>query len=144
MVNIASKIWLAVSHCSVPIVERAFLDEDNSSEGEEEPETDADRKNTLFTDQGQDLDELRLSWNDFKNDFVFTGNGRAEVIDISTDEEDVIPPTIKGKEKDHRALSFRECINDLTVDSQATWWNLKSMYARRKLWGWILDPPKID
>ncbi|KAF8920291.1 WLM domain-containing protein [Mucidula mucida] len=85
-------------------VERAFLDEDNSSEGEEEPETDADRKNTLFTDQGQDLDELRFSWNDFKNDFVFTGNGRSEVIDISTDEEDVIPPTIKGKEKDHRNL----------------------------------------
>ncbi|KAF9046953.1 WLM-domain-containing protein [Hymenopellis radicata] len=86
-------------------VERAPVEEDNSSEGEDETENDADRKNTLSqTDQAQDLDELRFSWNDFKNDFVFTGNGRAEVIDISTDEEDVPPPTIKGKDKEKRNL----------------------------------------
>ncbi|THV03234.1 WLM-domain-containing protein [Dendrothele bispora CBS 962.96] len=63
-------------------------------ESEEEdiiPETDADRRKALQESETSDLSRLKSgnSWNEFDDDFNFTGTGESEPIEIPSDGEDI-------------------------------------------------------
>ncbi|KIY72376.1 WLM-domain-containing protein [Cylindrobasidium torrendii FP15055 ss-10] len=83
------------------------VDDESESEVEIVEETDADRKKALAQAKAQvDTDDVKPSWFDFRDDFVFTnsngGGGGAgtsnDVIDISSDEEGT-RITMSGKPK---------------------------------------------
>lgn len=82
-------IVIASSSTSGPADDKGSASEDDSSDEEIIfLETDADRRKTLLASETNDLEQLKnTSWTDFENDFVFTGKGGTDVIDISSDEE---------------------------------------------------------
>ncbi|KAF9069241.1 WLM domain-containing protein [Rhodocollybia butyracea] len=74
------------------------------------PETDSDRRKALLaTQHDEDLDNLHSgkSWRGFEDDFVFTGQGRSDVIDISSDEEST-GADAKGKRKASTIENFAD------------------------------------
>ncbi|PBL03642.1 WLM-domain-containing protein [Armillaria gallica] len=61
----------------------------SDSEVEIVSETDGERREALISSEKDDLRNLKSSWEEFKDDFIFTGDGKDNVIEISSDEEDV-------------------------------------------------------
>ncbi|KAG7451134.1 WLM-domain-containing protein [Guyanagaster necrorhizus] len=61
----------------------------SDSEVEIVSETDGDRREALISSEKDDLRNLKSSWEEFKDDFIFTGDGKDNVIEISSDEENV-------------------------------------------------------
>ncbi|KAK0485190.1 WLM domain-containing protein [Armillaria novae-zelandiae] len=61
----------------------------SDSEVEIVSETDGERREALISSEKDDLRNLKFSWEEFKDDFIFTGNGKDNVVEISSDEEDV-------------------------------------------------------
>ncbi|KAK0450166.1 WLM domain-containing protein [Armillaria borealis] len=61
----------------------------SDSEVEIVSETDGERREALISSEKDVLRNLKSSWEEFKDDFIFTGDGKDNVIEISSDEEDV-------------------------------------------------------
>ncbi|KAK0193763.1 WLM domain-containing protein [Armillaria mellea] len=61
----------------------------SDSEVEIVSETDGERREALISSEKDDLRNLKSSWEEFKDDFIFTGDGKDNVIEISSDEEEV-------------------------------------------------------
>ncbi|KAJ4476244.1 WLM domain-containing protein [Lentinula aciculospora] len=85
-----------------PIATASLASDEEYTEDEIITETDADRKKTLLAAENDgDLETLHnTSWKDFENAFVFTGQGRSNIVDILSDEEsDPVSANLKGKRK---------------------------------------------
>ncbi|KAK0469808.1 WLM domain-containing protein [Desarmillaria tabescens] len=61
----------------------------SDSEVEIISETDGERRQALISSEKDNLHNLKFSWEEFKDDFIFTGDGKDNIIEISSDEENV-------------------------------------------------------